>query len=717
MTLLQVFETDYATGGASPDYLPFQLYEHFIERYRRIPAPFGSTLGEATFWRTYSRDDNPRLPFEPLCLENACTCLADKRVDDEGNIIHRHLMESWVDVCRRVIEGMHSLEMEHCLANGINWNPEKAMRAAEEAFDLMFHFKWTPPGRGLSFMGTAFVHKDREVEVLQNCAFVPTHPSESGADVSLPYYTLMNWSMLGVGVGFDTGGKSMRVHRPDSREPVIRVIGDSREEWAASTAELVASYLMPGQSALQMDYSQIRPKGARIRRFGGTASGPEALMVCHDRIREVLDERIGKRIGSRGIVDAMNIIGVAVVSGNARRSAELALGDEGDDEFIHLKTPEMMAERPENWMSNNSVIMKPSQGTDYREISKLIWETGEPGVYWLDNVHNYGRMNKIMDRSDGRVTGANPCMEQELEPWEMCTLTEIFAPNIRPEERRVVVKHAYRYAKIVTIVNRQIRHDLARPVMSRNMRIGLSQTGVAQVYEQYGEAHLVSMLSEMYDYVQRYDALYSQWYGVPRSIRTTSVKPSGTVSTLANVTPGAHFSVAGEYYWRRVNMPMNGLLAGHLAGLGYPMEPSVYSENTVVVSFPERLPFDVRSELDVPLGEQLRLAYILARYWADNMVSFTAKFLKERTTPEDIESFLKEAQHMLKGVSLLPVDNGVYAQMPYEPMKGGKAEYDRALARIPVPFHISGNPVGLHEVDDKFCEGSACEIRTYQNGG
>lgn len=664
-------------------FLSFELPDSFVQEYldkEQVVNPFGSPLGEATFYRTYSRSDNPRLP--------------------EGH------METWAQVCRRVVEGMTSFELEHCKAEGINWNHEKALAAAKEAYDFMYHFKWTPPGRGLQFMGTRLVHEEKVVEALQNCGFRSTAfiDTEYGA----PFEWLMSMSMLGVGVGFDVlGAGKVMVSLPPTQGAFHWTIPDTREGWAESVRLLVDSYL-GNLPHIVFNYDLIRPAGAPIKRFGGTASGPQALIECHTDIARVLSRNAGSPITSETITDIMNIIGVAVVAGNTRRSAEIALGNPDDYTFINLKTPDALKRRPWAFLSNNSVYA--TKGMDYTEVAKLTYENGEPGYVWMENINSYARMNKVIDTSD-KAVGGNPCFEQPLEDYEMCTLADLYLPNISPEERRLTVKHAYRYAKIVTIANQYIKNFRSREVMMRNRRIGLSQTGVAQFYEQYGPTVLAGTLEEMYGYVQRYDALYSQWYGINRSIRTTSIKPAGTVSLLANSTPGAHFSVAGEYYLRRVNMKAGSPLAIMLSDLGYPVEPSVYSADTWVVSFPEKLPFAVRSEYEVPIEEQLVVAEILARYWADNNPSVTLKIDRSKVTVEDVVRLLQRAEGTLKGVSFLPLDFGIYEQTPFEPLT--KEEYEKLTSKIPVPFHLTGEVHGLHEIDDRFCGADGCEIKEF----
>jgi len=696
-------------------WLSFQLDDDFVDGFRVIKPPFGGYgLGEATFYRTYSRSDNPRLP--------------------EGK------METWTDTCRRVVEGMQSIEQEHCLENNINWNAEKAQISAQRAFTLLFHMKWMPPGRGLWMMGSAFVHRDGGVEALQNCAFVSTGFMRK--DPGEPFDWTMTRSMLGVGVGFDVrGAGTIRIYKPRGKTKV-HVVDDSREGWGESVHVLLNSFLLPDQQPIELDYSQVRPGGLPIKRFGGVSSGPEPLILCNKRIEKILRNHIGDLVSSRMIADFMNIIGTCVVSGNVRRSAEIALGFADDEDFIGLKdfmNPEnfdrlglkygvndegeqIIESDPENkgfgWMSNNSVFVEPTHDPEYyMPMAEKTWQNGEPGYFWLDNVHNYARMNRIIDQTDSRVLGSNPCVEQVLEHKEMCTLGEIFASRIENlAEAREVVKQAYRYCKLVTILNRKITDPESREVMTRNHRIGLSQTGIAQIYESKGEDELIHWLSAMYGHVQYYDDLYSQWYQVPKSIRTTSVKPSGTITLLpTNVTPGIHFSVAGRYIKRRVNMPAGSNLTMMLQKLGYEMEDSKQTPNTWIVSFPVDMGSEVRSEAEVSPDEQLLLHSIVTRYWADNNASQTIKFDRDTTSPRDLAELLAKYDSHTKGLAFLPLEKGTYEQMPYEAIT--EDEYYAMIERIPKEFHIDGAVFDLHQKDDKYCDGDSCEIATFREGG
>src|SRR5690606_947900 len=304
--------------------------------------------------------------------------------------------ETWVDVCRRVIEGMFSIQKDYVKANRLPWNDAKAQRTAKDAFDRMFHFKWTPPGRGLWMMGTPLVNEQKNSAALQNCAFVSTGDMTADNPAE-PFGFLMEASMLGIGVGFDLkGADRFTVYIPEGRTPVV--IEDSREGWVDSVTRLLNSCLVPGTPAPEFDYSEIRPAGEPIRTFGGTAAGPEPLKRLHRKLSEVLENRLGGKLTSQDILDIGNLIGVCVVSGNVRRSAELALGSIDDESFLNAKNADVYPERnsydPDNpgwgWMSNNSVAV--NVGDDLSRVVDGIRHNGEPGVIWMDVSREYGRL-------------------------------------------------------------------------------------------------------------------------------------------------------------------------------------------------------------------------------------------------------------------------------------------------------------------------------------
>jgi len=374
------------------DIFSFRLSDEFINKYEDQEVPWGfkdageNSLGEVTFIRTYSR------------------------IKEDGT------KERWHEVCRRVIEGMYSIQKDWAKSNRLPWNDRKAQASAQEAYDRMFNLKWTPPGRGLWMMGAPLVMEKKNSAALQNCAFASTRDIDRN-DPGALFGWVMDALMLGVGVGFDTLGqdKDLEIYAPEGEINAYE-IPDTREGWVESVRLLLNSYLRQNQQPIEFDYSLIRAAGEPIRGFGGTSSGPGPLIKLHNDLRKVIGGRAGEKIDSRAIVDIVNLIGTCVVSGNVRRSATLSLGLPQDEDFINLKNAEVFPERnsfdPENpgwaWMSNNSIAAEV--GTNYEQYVDLIADNGEPGFIWLDVTRNWGRTVDPKDGKDFRVMGFNPCL-------------------------------------------------------------------------------------------------------------------------------------------------------------------------------------------------------------------------------------------------------------------------------------------------------------------
>ena len=584
----------------------FKLTEEFINQYKDREVPFGfrdaggNALGELVFIRTYSRKK------------------------DDGT------KEKWFEVCERVINGMYSIQKDHCKENRLPWNDRKSHASAQEAFDRMFNLKWTPPGRGLWTMGSKMVMEGKNSAALQNCAFVSTRDLDK-YDPGALFSWVMDALMLGVGVGFDVLGaeKDIEILKPKADE-VTFIIPDTREGWVESTRVLINSFLTPNKSTQLFDYDLIRAYGEPIKGFGGTASGPKPLIEMHEKIRAVVGGRVGDKLDSRAIVDIVNLIGTCVVAGNVRRSATLAMGAPEDEVFSNLKNPEVYPDRnsydPEApgwaWMSNNSIAAKV--GTPYENYVDLIVDNGEPGFIWLDTTRNYGRTVDAPDGKDYRVMGFNPCAEQPLESYELCTLVEVHMNRHENKEDFLrTLKFAYLYGKTVTLLSTHWQQTNA--IMQRNRRIGTSLTGIASFADSNGLPVLRQWQDEGYKKVREYDNQYSEWLCIRESIRATTVKPSGSVSILSGETPGVHWGPGGKYFLRAIRFSTSDPMMALFKAAGYKIEKDVVSANTKVVYFPVKSEHD-RSEKDVSLFEKIGLAATTQKYWSDNGVSVTLSF-------------------------------------------------------------------------------------------
>lgn len=355
----------------------FRLPDSFVATYGEKQPPFGfNGLGELVYLRTYSR------------------------LKEDGT------QERWHETVRRVVEGCFTMQKRHIEEHHLGWSERKAQRSAKIMYDLMFNMKFLPPGRGLWAMGSPLTMEKNLHAALFNCAFVSTENLDK--DLAEPFTFLMDASMLGIGVGFDTKGAGKLTIRTPAGEPVTYVIPDTREGWVESLKLLLESYFVAHSKPVVFDYSQIRPAGEPIKGFGGVASGPDPLLRLHDDIRRVLDASVGKPISVTNIVDIQNLIGRCVIAGNIRRTAEIAFGEPNDEEFIDLKNYEKNPERAEyGWTSNNSIYAE--LGMDYAPTAKRVALNGEPGYAWLENMRAFGRMGDPANYADRRVSGTNPC--------------------------------------------------------------------------------------------------------------------------------------------------------------------------------------------------------------------------------------------------------------------------------------------------------------------
>ena len=670
----------------------FRLSEEFVNKYNNVPAPFGfsdagsNSLGEITFIRTYSR------------------------VKEDGT------KERWHEVCRRVIEGMYSVQKNHAKDNRLPWNDNKAQKSAQEAFQRMFELKWTPPGRGLWAFGTPMTMEKRNSASLQNCAMVSTRDIDRN-DPGALFAWVMDALMLGIGVGFDTLGqdKQMTIYAPT--EPAsIYEIPDTREGWVESVRLLVNSFLRQNQSIQEFNYDLIRPLGAPIKGFGGVASGPAPLIDLHTRIRNVIGSRAGEVLDSRAIVDIVNLIGTCVVSGNVRRSATLALGTPEDEGFINLKNPEVFPDRnsydPEKpgwaWMSNNSI--SATVGTKYEDYVDLIADNGEPGFIWLDVARNYGRLADAPDYKDTRIMGFNPCAEQPLESYELCTLVEVHLNRHDSKEDFLkTLKFAYLYGKTVTLM--PTHWQQTNGIMQRNRRIGTSLTGIASFADNSGLPELREWMDEGYNKIRHYDHKYSEWLCVRESVRVTTVKPSGSVSLLSGATPGVHWGPGGEFYLRAIRFGNTDPMLHLFKAAGYKIEADLVSANTSVVYFPVASGHK-RAEKQVSLFEKIGLAATAQKYWSDNGVSVTLSFDKE-TEKQFVAPALNMYEGQLKAVSFLPMGNKTYPQQPYTEISREQYNaYVGTIGKIDWSAIYDGKD-NLDAESEKYCSTDACEIKLY----
>ena len=666
----------------------FRLSDKFCQQYEKIPPPFGfNGLGEFVYYRTYSRNN-----------------------------------EHWSDTVRRVVEGCFELRKNILPLEDSKYRETEA----QKMFDAMFHMRFMPPGRGLWAMGTDIIERKGLFGALFNCHFASTDPKMwKNDDPCRPYCFLMDMALLGGGVGFDTLGHDVPIRRPEGGVETI-IIPDSREGWVQSFHALLVSYMKSTESLSQpivlFDYSKIRLAGEKLKTYGGIASGPEPLRQLHEEVRKLLDERCNNElhvgtVGKRTIVDIMNMIGRCVISGNIRRSSEIAFGDYNDQEFLDLKNYEVNPDRASfGWCSNNSIYAKI--GMNYEPIAQRIYANGEPGIFWIDTARHRGRLCDSPDERDAAIRGMNPCGEIPLESAECCNLAEVFF-NLCGGNIAIfldAVRCATIYSTTVAAAAK-FQWEESQAVLERNRRIGVSVTGVAQFLAKNDMETLGKWLDCGYQHVREVNNIHANMFGIKSSVRLTCVKPSGTISLLAGVTPGIHHPES-RFYIRRVRLAADSPLLEVLRKANYPIEPDVNSPTrTMVVEFAVDSGNGVKTIRDVSMRKQMELAAFLQNRWADNSVSCTVSFDSSIDNPQSIAETLSDFETSLKGISLLPrVSSGEkqpYPQMVYEEIT--ESEYvQRRKKLLPCSF----DPRQKIEHDERalpndlmFCDGDRCILQ------
>lgn len=600
--------------------------------------------------------------------------------------------EEWQDTVDRVIEACRVQ-----LSCGFDPVEEDFLR------ETMMNLKGTVAGRFLWQLGTTTVDR-LGLPSLQNCSFVVVD------NPVRPFTWAFEMLMLGSGVGFNIQREHVYqipkvirhvfIERKDKNDADF-IVPDSREGWVELLNRVMEASFVTGKG-FSFATHLIRSKGTPIKGFGGTASGPEDLVWGMMEINKILNSRAGNKIRPIDALDIMNIIGRIVVAGNVRRSAQIAIGDCDDMDYLMAKRWDLGG--IPNWraMSNNSVACD--------DISKL------PEAFWMGysgNGEPYGLINLTASRAMGRtgeysypdpdVMGFNPCAEQSLANFETCCLAEIYLPNIESYEEFVAV------AKILYRIN---KHSLAIPceiketedIVHKHMRMGIGVTGYLQATDRQR-----GWLSMAYTELREYDDFYSAVKGFPKSIKLTTVKPSGTLSLLAGVTSGAHPAYS-QYYIRRIRMASDMPLVSLCRQNGFHVEyqrnfDGTEDHSTVVVSFPCTVPVGTKLANDMTAVDQLEVIKRLQTEWSDNAVSVTIYYRLEEL--DAIKGWLSENYVNVKSVSFLLHNDHGFDQAPMEEITEEKY-LEMVSSCTPI---ASIGQLDFDSMDIDECAGGACPIR------
>lgn len=639
------------------------LSKEFVNSYADKKAPWGfNGLGEIVYRRTYSRD-----------------------IESLGR------KEYWHETIERCINGAQAI--------GANYTKEEA----ERLFDYIFNLKGIFAGRCLWQLGTPLVEKMSGVSLV-NCWMTTISKVED-------FQFLMDHLMVGGGVGFTV--ERANVHdfpkvqnvgyvRHEKTNDADFIVGDSRNGWSALLGKVLKSYFETGES---FTYSTIlvRGYGAALKTFGGTASGPEVLIEGIQNICDILNARVGKKIRSIDALDIANIIGKIVVAGSARRSAQIAIGD--PDDFLFLKAKNWGKGDIPAWRanSNNSIY-----ADSYDEIIDEFWKgydgSGEPyGLINRNLIRKNGRLGEKVN--DNKVIGTNPCGEIGLEDGEPCNLAEIFLPNISSKEELFDVSALlYKTQKAITTL--AYPYKKSQDVIERNRRLGQGITGWLQATEEQ-----LSWVDDAYKNLKAVDEKWSNEIKINKSIKLTTVKPSGTLSLLAGVTPGIHPAYA-QYYIRRVRMGSNDPLVNYCREKGHKVQYDIgldgkENHTICVVEFPCETPEHATLAKELTAIEQLEWVVRAQTSWADNNVSVTVYYRKEEL-PEIQEWMKKNYKNKVKSVSFLLHSDHGFIMAPYEEITLDTYNKLKSKIKDGINFADSSN---IDLLDSLECEGGACPIK------
>ena len=592
--------------------------------------------------------------------------------------------------------------IQRCINGAVEIGAELSQEEAEKLFDHMFNLRCSLSGRSLWQLGTQLVKRFNGTS-LNNCYFTSI---ESVEDFEL----LFDYLMLGGGVGFSV--ERSKIHElPKVKSGVTIthertndadiIVPDSRGGWRRILHSVLKSYFTTGKS---FSYSTllVREFGAPLSTFGGTASGPGALIDGISDICKVMENRVGKKLRSIDVLDICNIIGRIVVSGSSRRSAQIAIGD--PDDILFLRAKNWGTGNIPGWRanSNNSIYADA-----YEEIMPELWKgydgSGEP--YGLLNrrlARSYGRVGER--KSDPSVEGFNPCAEIALADGESCNLATIFLPSIESFEQFCEISELlYKVQKAITSLD--YPYEKTTTITRKNRRLGQSVTGLLQCSEEQ-----LAWLSPGYENLRAFDVAYSAEHGVPESIRLTTVQPSGTLSLLPGQTPGIHPAFA-RYYIRRVRFSSADPLVESCRKRGYNVVAEVGIDGREdhtkwVVEFPAESPENAILAKDMTAIDQLEWVKRLQAEWADNAVSVTVYYRKEELS--EIKDWLsKNYDKHIKSVSFLLHSDHNFPLPPYEEIS--KEEYERMLSKVDFSIPIAPNASG--DLLDESCTTGACPVR------
>jgi ribonucleoside-triphosphate reductase (thioredoxin) len=576
--------------------------------------------------------------------------------------------EHWGETVDRYFTFMFNhLEEKH------NYSPNNDLRL--ELISAVKNLDVMPSMRAIMTAGKAL---ERDNTAGYNCSYLPIDDPKA-------FDEAMYILLCGTGVGFSVEQKYVNKlpevpdHLFDSQTTVV--VSDSKEGWAKSLRQLIA--LLYSGEVPKWDLSKIRPAGARLRTFGGRASGPGPLEELFKFTINKFKGSCGRRLSSLECHDILCKIGEVVVVGGVRRSAMISLSDLEDNRMRSAKSGNWWEQNGQRALANNSAtyLQKPDMGQFLHEWTSLYdSHSGERGIF--SREASVAQAAKNGRRDPNYEFGTNPCSEIILRPYQFCNLTEVV---VRAEDTVDTLSNKIRIATILGTFQSTLTHfPYLRKIWAKNTEeerlLGVSLTGILD-NEWMGKvcADTEKKLEQLRQVAVDTNLQFSSTLGIPQSAAITCVKPSGTVSQLVNSASGIH-TRHSPYYIRRVRGDKKDPLTQFLTNAGIPTEDCVMRpDSTAVFSFPIKAPEGARTRHDLNALQHLDLWMMYQRHWCEHKPSVTISVKEDEWV--DVGAWTWKNFDEISGISFLPWDGGSYRQAPYEECT--EQQYKDLLAKMP----------------------------------
>lgn len=601
--------------------------------------------------------------------------------------------ENWEETVERYMSFMKSHLQETC-------DYKIPVKLYKELSEAILNLEVMPSMRALMTAGPAL---DRCNVAGFNCSYIPLeHPR--------CFDELLYILMCGTGVGFSVERQyinrlpEVNEHFEPSETTII--VADTKAGWARALRELL-SMLWAGQVP-KWDVSRLRPKGSRLKTFGGRSSGPDPLVDLFRFCCNMFQEAAGRKMTSIECHDLACKIGDVVVSGGVRRSALISLSNLTDERMRNAKSGQWWERTPYRALANNSVCYteKPDIGIFMREWSALYdSKSGERGIFNRVAAKNQAAKN---GRRDTDVEfGTNPCSEIILRPYQFCNLTEAVVREKEPQSSLT------RKVKLATILGTYqatlTEFKYLRGIWKRNTEeerlLGVSLTGMADNISATTE----TLMEHLKRTAIQTNASVAKTLGIPQATAVTCVKPSGTVSQLVNSSSGMHTRYA-PYYIRTVRCDKTDPVAQFMVESGVPHEDCVNKpEHTVVFSFPIKSP--EHAYYEQPALDQLEIWKTIQNVWTEHKPSVTITVAEDEWM--EVGAWVYKHFDAVSGVSFLPKTDHIYQQAPYQEIT--KEEYTERMKAM--PKELDWTQLSNYEEEDNTvssqtlaCTGNVCEV-------